>query len=129
MAPVSVQEALARLREVAPQPALRFPLEQTIGHVLAHDVRAPWPLPSWSAASMDGYAVRAADVRGASPDHPVTLPVAGGGDAGDPVPPPLAPGTAWRVATGGRVPEGADSVVRVEDTDEIRDTRYEIREA
>jgi molybdopterin molybdotransferase len=115
MAPVSVQEALARLREVAPQPALRLPLKQTIGHVLAHEVRAPWPLPQWTAASMDGYAVRATDVRGASPDNPVTLPVSGGGDAGDPVPPPLAPGTAWRVATGGRVPEGADSVVRVED--------------
>lgn len=115
MAPVSVQEALARLREVAPQPALRLPLEQTIDHVLAHEVRAPWPLPQWTAASMDGYAVRATDVRGASPDNPVTLPVSGGGDAGDPVPPPLAPGTAWRVATGGRVPEGADSVVRVED--------------
>jgi len=98
------------------QPPLRLPLEHALGHVLAHELVAPWPLPSWTAASMDGYAVRSADVRGASIDAPVTLPLVGGGDAGDGAPPPLAPGTAWRVATGGRVPEGADSVVRVEDT-------------
>lgn len=98
------------------QPPLRLPLEHALGHVLAHELVAPWPLPSWTAASMDGYAVRSADVRGASRDAPVTLPLVGGGDAGDAAPPPLAPGTAWRVATGGRVPDGADSVVRVEDT-------------
>lgn len=114
---VSSTEAMGHLlRHAHRQPSLRLPLIEAVGHVLAHDVIAPWPLPSWTAASMDGYAVRAADVHGADGDHPIALPVSGGGDAGDGPPPPLAPGTAWRVATGGRVPEGADSVVRVEDT-------------
>jgi molybdopterin molybdotransferase len=65
---------------------------------------------------MDGFAVRAEDMRGATASAPITLELAGGGDAGDGDPPPLQPGTAWRVATGGRVPSGADSVVRREDT-------------
>ncbi len=63
---------------------------------------------------MDGWAVRGADVRGASTSTPVRLSVAGGDDAGGMEPPPLADGTAWRVATGGRVPAGADSVIRQE---------------
>jgi molybdopterin molybdotransferase len=127
MTAVSVAEAIARVLDaVAPQPTLRLPIADAAGHVLARDVIAPWPLPPWTAASMDGYAVRGDDVRGASAGQPITLPLAGGGHAGDGPPPSLAPGTAWRVATGGRVPEGADSVIRQEDTK--RDPRSEIRD-
>jgi molybdopterin molybdotransferase len=114
---VTVREARsALLAAVAPQPTLRLPLRDAAGHVLAEEIVARWPLPSWTAASMDGFAVRADDVRGASQHAPRRLPLSGGAPAGGPPPPPLAPGTAWRVATGGRVPEGADSVVRQEDT-------------
>jgi molybdopterin molybdotransferase len=123
---VSTAQALGLLLPHARrQPALRLPLNDSVGHVLTHDVAAPWPLPPWTASSMDGYAVRGADIAGANEAAPVVLPLAGGADAGDAQPPPLPAGSAWRVATGGRVPEGADSVVRVEDTDEVRDTRYE----
>jgi molybdopterin molybdotransferase len=65
---------------------------------------------------MDGYAVRAADVRGARGDAPVALPVVATIAAGGLPDSPLAPGTAIRIMTGAPVPEGADSVVRVEDT-------------
>ena len=113
MTAVSPSEALESVLEAARvQPSLRIALASSLHHIAAQDVIARWPLPQWTAASMDGYAVRAVDIATGK-----SLPISGGGDAGDPVPPPLAAGTAWRVATGGRVPEGADTVVRQEDTD------------
>jgi molybdopterin molybdotransferase len=113
MTAVSPTGALEAVLDVARlQPSIRIALASSLDHIIAQDVIAPWPLPQWTAASMDGYAVRAADI-----DVGKSLPIAGGGDAGDPTPPPLTPGTAWRVATGGRVPAGADTVIRQEDTD------------
>src|SRR5690606_15421460 len=112
MTAVTVADALAAATTAArPQPSLRLGLHEAAGHILAGDVVARWPLPQWTAASMDGYAARAADI-----EVGARLSLAGGADAGDPAPPPLHPGTVWRVATGGRVPVGADTVVRVEDT-------------
>lgn len=86
------------------------------GRVLAAPVDAPEPLPSFDNSSMDGYAVRAADIAGATPEAPVLLPVAGDIPAGAPVG-RLAPGTAQRIMTGAPVPVGADAVVEVEATD------------
>lgn len=115
--PVSVADASAALLRVAhPQPPLRVPLAQSLDHVLAESVHAASPLPPWTSASMDGFAVRADDVRGATVHQPIRLPLAGSTAAGDATPPPLAPGAAWRVATGGAVPAGADSVIRQEHT-------------
>jgi molybdopterin molybdotransferase len=74
---------------------------------------------------MDGFAVRAADVAGASADAPVTLPVTGEVRAGVPGDATVAPGSAVRIMTGGRVPEGADAIVPVEVTSES-DGRVEI---
>lgn len=88
-----------------------------LGRVLAADVVAPGPLPRFRNSQMDGFAVRAADVAGAEPDAPVTLPVAGDVAAAPGEPAPLGPGTAVRIMTGAPVPLGADAVVPVEDTD------------
>jgi molybdopterin molybdotransferase len=66
---------------------------------------------------MDGYAVRGDDVEGASPAHPVLLTVTGRIAAGEPPSISVETGEAVRIMTGAPVPEGADSVVRVEDTD------------
>ena len=65
---------------------------------------------------MDGYAVRAVDVRGARSDAPVELPVTETIAAGGAPSAPLAPKTAVRIMTGAPIPEGADSVIRIEDT-------------
>ncbi|MCF4122437.1 molybdopterin molybdotransferase MoeA [Antribacter sp. KLBMP9083] len=108
-----VAELLAGL---AARPAERVALADAAGRVLAGDVRAPGPLPRFRNSQMDGYAVRAADVAGASPDAPVVLPVAGEVAAAPGDPAPLAPGTAVRIMTGAAIPEGADAVVPVEDT-------------
>ncbi|SMF39196.1 molybdopterin molybdotransferase [Cellulosimicrobium cellulans J34] len=91
-------------------------LAEALGRVLAGDLVAPVPVPLFRNSQMDGYAVRAADVAGASPEAPARLAVAAEIPAAPGVPPRLAPGTAARIMTGAPVPEGADAVVPVEDT-------------
>lgn len=113
-----VEEALGRvLRGVPVLAAEKVPLARALGRVLREPVVAPYVSPAWPNAAMDGYAVRADDVRGASATSPVVLPVAGTIAAGGTGPARLAPGSAWRIMTGAPVPPGADGVIRVEDTD------------
>ncbi len=109
-----VREALGALR---PLDAVATPLQAAHGLVLAEDVTAALPVPPWTNSAMDGYALRAEDAAGATNQAPVVLPVAGDVPAGT-APAPLAPGTAMRIMTGAMLPEGADAVVRVEDTDQ-----------
>ena len=72
----TVQEASARiLADVRPLDVQRVPLREALGRVLAEDVRSPIDLPLWDNSSMDGYAVRAADVAPVGPARFVTLPV------------------------------------------------------
>lgn len=92
-------------------------LADSLGRVLADDVQSPLALPPWDNSSMDGYAVRAADILGATSGAPKVLRVvetiAAGGASGRRV----GVGEAARIMTGAPLPRGADSVVRVEDTD------------
>lgn len=111
----------AVLGNSAPLAALRVPLLDADGLVLAESVAATWPLPSFDNSSMDGYAVRAQDVSTASASAPVRLPVRGDLAAGQPAVDRLEPGTAVRIMTGAPVPEGADAVVPVEWTDAATD--------
>ncbi|WP_244963306.1 gephyrin-like molybdotransferase Glp [Actinomyces trachealis] len=106
----------ALLSTLAPLPAGQVPLADAHGLVLAQDLRARLPVPAWTNSAMDGYAVRAAQTVGAD-RAPVRLPVSGDVPAGA-APGPLAPGTAMRIMTGAMLPEGADAIVRVEDTDQ-----------
>ena len=109
-----VAEVLAAL---TPLPAVDTPLFAAHGLVLAQDVTAALPVPPWTNSAMDGYAVRARDTESAVPQAPVILPVAGDVPAGT-APTPLVPGTAQRIMTGAMLPENADAVVKVEDTDQ-----------
>lgn len=93
------------------------PLAHAHGLVLAQDAAAALAVPPWTNSAMDGYALRAQDVSTAGPDCPVSLPVSGDVPAGS-APRRLEPGTAQRIMTGAVLPEGADAVVRVEDTDQ-----------
>ena len=104
------------LADLEPLPAVVLPLAEAHGLVLAEDAAAALPVPPWTNSAMDGYAVRAADAAKAD-RSPVVLPVGGDVPAGA-VPAPLAPGTAQRIMTGAMLPEVADAVVRVEDTDQ-----------
>jgi len=102
---------------IAPTAEVSLPVEDAVGHALAADLVAPRPLPAFDNSAMDGYAVRAADVGSATPETPVTLPVAADVPAGRTDGPALEPGTAHRIMTGAAMPRGADTIVQVEHTD------------
>jgi molybdopterin molybdotransferase len=102
---------------VEPLGSQTVPVAEAGGRVLGADVRAASALPRWDSSSMDGFAVRSADLVGAGSRHPVVLEVVGEVAAGSAGTPQVGPGTAVRIMTGAPVPPGADAVVRQEDTD------------
>ena len=105
------------LEAVSPLEPITLPLLDAAGCVLAEDVTAAWPLPSFDNSSMDGYAVLAADVATASADSPVELAVVDDVPAGYRATERVSPGRAIRIMTGAPLPDGADAVVPVEATD------------
>lgn len=105
------------LRGVEPLPDDAVPVAEALGRALAAPARARWAMPPFDNSAMDGFAVRAADVSGATPGAPVTLRVIGERMAGAWDATRLGPGEAVRIMTGAPLPEGADAVVPVEDTD------------
>ena len=116
--PLSAGEAARRIvEEVRRQPALRMPLDDALDTVLAEDVASPIDIPAWTNSAMDGYAVRGEDVRGASADGPVRLRVVEQLPAGRFPTRSIGQGECARIFTGAPLPDGADSVIRQEDTD------------
>lgn len=114
----SVEEYLVGvLSQIAPLPGLDVQLAEAQGCLLAHDVAAPLDLPPWDNSSMDGYAVRIADVTGASPEFPAELDVIDDIAAGYVSGRTIKPGTCARIMTGAPVPDGAEAIVAVEQTD------------
>ncbi|HWH30895.1 MAG TPA: gephyrin-like molybdotransferase Glp [Mycobacteriales bacterium] len=105
------------LRGLEPLQPLELGLMDAHGCVLAEDLVAPADLPGFDNSAMDGYAVRAQDVAGASESAPVVLPVTGDVAAGPASPLRVMPGVCVRIMTGAMVPAGADAVVPVEHTD------------
>lgn len=97
-------------------------LDEALGVVAAAEIRAGEPVPPFANSAMDGYAVRAADTEGASPDAPVPLRVVGELPAGSAPSMPVGPGQAVRIMTGAPVPEGADAIAIVERTEAEDDT-------
>jgi molybdopterin molybdotransferase len=102
-----------------PLPSERVPVVDALGRVLAAPVVAVTDLPPWDNSAMDGYAVRAADLAGATEDDPVRLVVAGEVAAGAAPDRAIPAGRAIRIATGAPLPPGADTVVPVELTTPI----------
>jgi molybdopterin molybdotransferase len=92
-------------------------LAEAQGLVLADDVVARLALPVFDNSAMDGYAVRAEETSGATPENPVILPVAEDIPAGRTDELTLRPKTAHRIMTGAPVPAGTTAIVPVEDTD------------
>ena len=114
----SVEAHLAEiLRTVRPLAATELSLSDAHGLVLAEDVTASVPLPSFDNSQMDGYAVRVGDVAAASQQAPVTLPVVAEVAAGDTGAYALPPGASIRIMTGAMLPHGTEAVVPVEWTD------------
>ena len=117
---ISVEEALERVLDYVEvlEPERRSILD-CLGQVLAEDVCSTVDIPPLDNSAMDGYALRAEDTRGANESSPRYLVVIGEVAAGSMPTKKVGPGTAIRIMTGAPLPEGADIVVRFEDTDEV----------
>jgi molybdopterin molybdotransferase len=117
--PLAAAEAARRiLEEVRRQPALRMPLDDALDAVLAEDVVSPLDIPPWANSAMDGYATRGADARGATEERPVRLRVVEQLPAGRFPTRTIGPGECARIFTGAPLPQGTDTVIRQEDTDQ-----------
>jgi len=115
-----LREALGRLLRVVRHRtgAVERAVAESLGYALAEDVLLRKPMPEQDVVRFDGYAVRAADVAGASPASPVFLRVVEG---------KLGEGEAVYVSTGSEIPEGADAVIPVERVRLLGDGRIEVR--
>lgn len=96
-------------------------IEEVIGRVLAEDIIAPIDVPHFDRSAMDGYAVIAEDTYGASLHNPVTLTLSGSVMTGEIPEGGVKKGKCFKVATGAMIPNGADSVVILEDTEIMGD--------
>jgi len=99
------------------------------GQVLAEDIYAPFDVPPHDNSAMDGYAVQAESIRGASYERPRILRVVGEVAAGHVTGLKVELGTCVRIMTGASLPEGADTVVPFEATDEVDRKRTSVSEA
>lgn len=116
---ISVEEALGKvLSFVAQLNAEERPLLDCLGQVLVDDISASFDVPLNDNSAMDGYAVQYADITGASNKSPKLLKVIGEIPAGIAPDLKVDPGTVMRIMTGAVMPQGADTVVPFEDTDE-----------
>jgi molybdopterin molybdotransferase len=111
---IQADEARRILADTPPVGRERVEIGAALGRVLAEAFAAPADLPGERRSVMDGYAVRGADVRGASALWPVVLSVAGSVPMGDVFPRAVGAGEAVAIATGGWLPAGADTVVMIE---------------
>src|SRR5437868_15331671 len=115
---LTVAEASERiLADIKPLDVETVPLRQALGRVLAEDISATVTMPPWSNSSMDGYAVRSADITPVMSGEPVQLRVVGKIAAGEFASRALKRGEAMRIMTGAPISACADSVIRTEGND------------
>jgi len=108
------QQLLSHFHVLEPEPV---PVLESLDRVLAEDVYADADIPPLDNTAMDGYALRAADTKGAAPESPVELHIVADLAAGYVSEIPVTPGTAIRIMTGAPIPRGADAVVPFEDAE------------
>ena len=122
------RDAFARLEPYlhGPRATDRIRTEDALGRVLAEDLHAPGCLPTFRRSTMDGFAVRAADTFGASEGLPSYLTVIDEVMMGRPATRDPKLGETVRIATGGMLPDGADAVVMVENTQDVDASTIEV---
>lgn len=124
---VSSAEAREQLAAFTPKTKVEtVAVPEACVRVLAKALTAPVDLPHFHRTNMDGYAVRAQDTFGASPSLPMYLKLVGTVEMGKEVKRTLKKGETMRIATGGMLPPGADSMVMVEYSEEMGDGTVEI---
>jgi molybdopterin molybdotransferase len=115
---IHVEEALRLILDTTPVLGMeKVDIITALGRVIGEDICAPYDIPPWDNSAMDGYAVRSEDTGGVSQDHPIVLTVIEDLPAGYVARKRIKKGEAIRIMTGAPLPEGADSVVMVEETE------------
>ncbi len=115
----TLEQVLTRLSDFPPVGTETVPIGAASLRILAEDILSPEDIPGFKRATMDGYAVHAASTFGASESNPAWLEVRGHISMGEVPDFSLTPGSAAGIATGGMLPDGADSVVMVEHTETV----------
>jgi molybdopterin molybdotransferase len=123
---LTIDAVLALKERFDPVGSESVPLDTALGRVLAENTVSPADIPGFKRATMDGYAVRAASTFGASESSPAYLEVTGAVAMGQTPDFGVGPGQAARIATGGMLPAGADSVVMVEHTESLGEKTIEV---
>ncbi|MFP4020647.1 MAG: gephyrin-like molybdotransferase Glp [Halanaerobium sp.] len=100
-------------------------LDNGLDRILAEDIYSPVDLPPFSRSTVDGYAVKAADTAGASASMPTYFEIAGSIEMGEKTELKIKSGEAAAIPTGGMLPEGADAVLMIEDTEKIEENTIE----
>lgn len=120
--PIDVEEALNKIEQYARQGETEtVTLFEAHGRYLAEDLIADHPIPFFDRSSFDGFAVKSSDILAASPSNRVTLKVIEAIGAGDVPKKVIQSGEALRIMTGAQMPEGADTVIPIEQVTEIID--------
>lgn len=126
---ISVEDARDRiLSRIEPLPPLALPLTDAFGCVVVEDITARDDMPSFASSAMDGFAVRASDVVGASPQSPVEMKVVGRAMIGLRPDVTVGMGEAVAIATGAPIPAGADCIVPVENSESPDEDRVRVFE-
>jgi molybdopterin molybdotransferase len=115
---ISVEEALKLILDTTPLLGMeKVDIITALGRVIGEDIYSPSDIPPFDNSAMDGYAVKSEDTKGASIDHPAVLMVIEDLPAGYVAKGKIKKGEVIRIMTGAPLPEGADSVVMVEETE------------
>ncbi len=122
----TIDQALEYAAQFPPMASEKVSLTDSVGRILAEDIKSDIDLPDFSRSIMDGYAVRGSSTFGAGEGNPAYLHIKGTVSMGNKPDFSVGPGEAVRISTGGMLPTDADSVVMVEHTEEIDDTNIEV---
>jgi molybdopterin molybdotransferase len=117
---------LSAIPDIRDSEPVKLPSGEALGRVLTQEITAPHPLPPFARTTVDGFAVRASDTFGASPSLPAYLKIAGEIRMGVAADLSLGERQAALIHTGGMLPQGADAVVMIEDTQSINEKVIEV---
>ncbi len=122
---IDLDQAFEYIPEFTPVGIENVPVADSLGRIIAQDIVADMNLPGFRRATMDGFAVQGASTFGASDGNPAYLSVTGSVAMGESCDQVIGPGQAVKIATGGMLPRGADSVIMVEHTESIDEATIE----
>lgn len=122
----SITQVIDIIKNILPIDIETVSIENARGRIIAEKIFAPEPVPHFSRATMDGYAVRASDTFGASESLPALFEVVGSVEMGRAPACTVGSNQAVSIPTGGAIPNGADAVVMVEHTESIDDSTIEV---